>query len=407
MPDSSTNDSNSIDSISNIKTEIERILGLPFSPNNYVKHLESGQLTFQTILEAVSNAKTVICIEFYLFKDDETGKKLAEILKEKAAQGVQVYLLYDHFGSFLTSHKFWTDLKTVGIKVHVSHPFKWTSPKGYIYRNHKKLLIIDGLKVFIGGFNIADEYHGYVRKKKNRWRDTGIYIEGPIASTMLEIFRKSWSKWKGNFVSCDITHQNINHGAQVIPVFANSGKARRKMRRLFVFSINNAKESILITTAYFFPSRRLLRALENSARRGIDVKLLLPGESDVMSVLYAGQAYYKRLLRAGVTIYNYQGSILHSKTAVFDDKWSIVGSANLDMQSLRRNEESNVGILDRDFGRQMSEAFKRDLKDANKIDLSKWMTRPLYHKFLENIFAAIMKRLCEPVNKNSTTGWNK
>ncbi len=393
MADSPSNNLNSVDSISNIKTEIENILGLPFSPNNYVKHLESGQLTFQRILEAVSNAKTVICIESYLFKDDESGRKLAEILKEKAAQGVQVYLLYDHFGSFLTSRKFWTDLKKVGIKVHVSHPFKWTSPRGYIYRNHKKLLIIDGQKVFIGGFNIADEYHGYVRKKKNRWRDTGIYIEGPIASTMLDIFRKSWSKWKGSFDDFNIKHQDIHHGSQAIPVFANSGRARRKMRRLFVFSIKNAQESILITTAYFFPSRRLLRALENSARRGLNVKLLLPGESDIMSVLYAGRAYYKRLLRAGVEIYNYHGSMLHAKTAVFDDTWSIVGSANLDMQSLRRNEESNVGILDRDFGRQMSEAFNRDLKNANKVDFSKWMDRPLYQKFLEKIFAAIMKRL--------------
>jgi len=243
MPDSPTRYSRSIDSIANIKVDIEDILGLPFSPNNYVKPLESGQLTFQSILEAVSNAKKVICIEFYIFKDDESGKKLAGILKERAVQGVKVYLLYDHFGSFLTSRKFWSDLKKVGINIQVSHPFKWTYPQGYIYRNHKKLLIIDGWKVFIGGFNIADEYHGYVRKKKNRWRDTGIYIEGPIASTMLDIFRKSWSKWKGSFVDFDIKHKDILHGTQVIPVFANSGKARRKMRRLFIFSIKNAKKN--------------------------------------------------------------------------------------------------------------------------------------------------------------------
>ena len=393
MPDSSSTDAHSGDSFVNIKTDIERILGLPFSPDNYVNPFESGQLTFQAILEAVSYAKKVICIEFYIFKDDETGRKLAEILKEKAAQGVQIYLLYDHFGSFLTSYKFWSDLKKVGINVQVSHPFKWTSPTSYIYRNHKKLLIIDGRKVFIGGFNIADEYHGYVRKKKNRWRDTGIYLEGPIASTMLDIFRHSWSRWRGSFDDVAIKHQDTYHGTYAIPVFANSGRARRKMRRLFIYSIKNAKESILITTAYFFPSRRMLRALENSAGRGINVKLLLPGESDVLSVLYAGRAYYTRLLRAGVKIHNYHGSLLHSKTAVFDDKWSIAGSANLDMQSLRRNEESNVGILDKEFGRKMSEAFNRDLKEANKLDLATWTERPLYQKFLEKMFAAIMKRL--------------
>ncbi len=393
MPDSPPDDTSSIDSISNLKTEIENILDLPFSPNNYVKPLESGQLTFQRIIETVSNARRFICIEFYIFKDDNTGKRLARILKEKAAQGVQVYLLYDHFGSFLTSYKFWSDLKKVGIKVQVSHPFKWTSPMSYIYRNHKKLLIIDGQQVFIGGFNIADEYHGYVRKKKNRWRDAGIYMEGPIASIILDMFRHSWSKWRSSFDYADIKHQDSHQGTQAIPVFANSGRARRKMRKLFISSIKNAQESIYITTAYFFPSRRLLRALENAARRGLRVNLLLPGESDVLSVLYAGRAYYTRLLQAGVTIYNYHGSLLHAKTAVFDNVWSIVGSANLDMQSLRRNEESNVGILDRAFGKKMSETFNRDLNEADKLELATWTLRPMYQKFLEKLFAAIMKRL--------------
>jgi cardiolipin synthase len=375
------------------KSELEKILDLPFADNNDVQLFQTGQETFQEILSALSNARDIICIEIYIFKDDESGRKLAEILKEKAAQGVQIYLLYDHFGSFLTSRKFWTDLKKVGIKVQVSHTFRWSSPRGYIYRNHKKILIIDGEKVFIGGFNIADEYHGYLKKRKNRWRDTGILIKGPIASIMLDIFRKSWSKWQVRFVHYDRKPLQIKDGVPVIPVFANSGRARRKMRKLFIFSIKNAKKSIRITTAYFFPSRRLLNALKHSARRGTSVKLLLPGESDVSSVLYAGRAYYKKLLEAGVEIYNYHGSILHSKTAVFDDKWSIIGSANLDMQSLRRNEESNVGILDIDFGRQMSDAFNRDLQDANKINLSAWIKRPLYQKFLEKMFAAIMKRL--------------
>jgi cardiolipin synthase len=149
----------------------------------------------------------------------------------------------------------------------------------------------------------------------------------------------------------------------------------------------------LITTAYFFPSRRLLKALENAAGCGLSVKLLLPGESDILSVLYAGRAYYRKLLKSGVEIYNYQGAVLHSKTAVFDGRWSIVGSANLDMQSLRRNEESNVGILDSDFGTRMVETFNNDLKHAVKIDSQKWSSRPLYQKVLEKFFASLMKRL--------------
>ncbi len=393
MPDSIVISSDSTDDNANWKAPIESILGLPFSFNNFVKPLESGQITFQAILKAVSDARSIICIEFYMFKDDESGRKLAEILKSKAQQGVKIYLLYDHFGSFFTSHKFWSGLKKVGINVQVSHPFKWTSLRGYLYRNHKKLLIIDGKTVFIGGFNIADEYHGYLKKRKNRWRDTGIYIEGPIALIMLDIFRKSWSRWRHSFTEYYKHPHLIKDGVPVIPVFANSGKARRKMRRLFIFSIKNAKKNIFITTAYFFPSRRMLKALKASARQGIGVKLLLPGESDVMSVLYAGRANYKKLLQAGVEIFNYHGSILHSKTAVFDDTWSIIGSANLDKQSLRRNEESNAGILDNAFSRHMSDTFKRDLQYAEKIDLTTWMNRPLYQKFLEKFFGALMKKI--------------
>jgi cardiolipin synthase len=375
------------------KSIIENILGVHFTYNNNVQLLKSGQETFQIILDSVSTARDIICIEFYIFKDDDTGKKLAELLKEKARQGVKVYLLYDHFGSFLTSRAFWLDLKKAGVKIMVSHPFKWTAPRGYIYRNHKKLLVIDGAKAFTGGFNIADEYHGHFKKRKKTWRDTGIYLEGPIAHTLLNMFRKSWTTWKGESIIWNTKQMSLNHGVPVIPIFANSGRARRKMRRLLIYSIKNAKESIFLTTAYFIPSRKILKALVQAVRKGVTLKLLLPGKTDVMPVFYAGRSYYRRLLKAGVEIYNYRGSVLHAKTTVFDGCWSIIGSTNLDFQSLWRNEESNVGILDRDFSRHMIEVFQNDLKNSIKIDSDSWARRPLYQKILEKSSSLIMKKL--------------
>lgn len=369
------------------KPEIENILGLPFTDNNRVRLLESGQETFQAILDAVSGAQNIICIEFYIFKDDGTGRKLAALLKEKSRQGVKVYLMYDHFGSFLTSRKFWTDLKKDGIKVRVSHPFKWSSLKGYIYRDHKKLLLIDGQKAFIVGFNIADEYHGYFLKRRTRvWRDMGIYLEGPIASTLLGIFGKSWRTWKWDIIKFQAESRPSDAGAPVIPIFVSSGRGRRRMRRLLLYSIKNSAESIFITTAYFIPSRKILRALLNASWKGVNVKLLLPGKSDVMPVFYAGRNYYKRLLKAGVGIYNYQDAVLHSKTSVFDGCWSIIGSANLDYQSLRRNEESNVGIFDKAFSREMIETFHKDLQKSIRIDAGSWAERPFYEKLLEKFF---------------------
>ena len=165
------------------------------------------------------------------------------------------------------------------------------------------------------------------------------------------------------------------------------------MRKLFIYSIKNAKESIFLTTPYFIPGRKILKALVNAAEIGIDCHILLQGETDVKSVYYAGRRYYKRLLKAGVKIYNYKGSILHAKTAVFDGCWSIVGSTNLDIQSLLRNEESNAGILDRDFSRYMMEVFQSDMKDSIEVDAVTWQNRPLYEKFLEKLCSFIMKKL--------------
>ena len=375
------------------KSAIEEALVIPFTEDNYVRLLRSGEETFQSIFEAVTNARDIICVEFYIFKDDNTGKRLAELLKQKVTEGLRVYVLYDHFGSFMTSRNFWSDLKKAGLNLRASHPFKWSAPRLYIHRDHKKLLIIDGQKAFTGGFNIADEYGGYFRKGKLAWKDTGIYLEGPIAATLFEIFNKSWTAWKGNPISLDINTRTIEKGVPVIPIFTNSAKGRRKLRKLFFYSIDNAKEKIFLTSAYFTPSRRIITSLENAVKRGVDVKLILPGKSDILPVYYAGRYFYTKLLKAGIKIHNYQGRILHAKTAVFDCCWSIVGSANLDFQSLRRNDEGNVGILNEDFGKQMTELFMEDLRHSTEINVDIWSKRPSYEKALEKFFSVFRKRL--------------
>jgi cardiolipin synthase len=375
------------------KSAIEEVLGLPFTENNYVRLLASGEETFRTIFDTVNNAQDIICIEFYIFKDDSTGKRLADLLMKKARQGVKVYVLYDHFGSLTTSGNFWSEMREAGINLRASRPFKWSAPRRYVYRNHKKLLIIDGQKAFTGGFNIADEYGGYFRKGKLAWRDTGIYLEGPIALTLLDIFKKSWTAWKGKPILWDTQARPAEHGVPVIPIFTSSAKGRRKLRKLFFYSINNAKEKIFLTSAYFTPSKRIIRVLENAVKRGVNVKLLLPGKSDFPPVYYAGRHFYSKLSKAGIEIYNYQGRILHAKTAVFDRSWSIIGSANLDFQSLRRNDESNVGILNLNFGKQMTESFLKDLRQSVKVNTATWSNRPFHEKVLERVFSIFRKRL--------------
>jgi cardiolipin synthase len=373
---------------------IEEVLGIPFTDGNTVTLLWKDKESFHTIFDFVQKAKELICLEFYIFRNDETGNELAGILQQKASEGVKVQVLYDHFGSLQTPMKFWRDLKRAGVRVRASHPFKWTAPFHYVHRDHKKLIIIDGVKAFTGGLNIANEYRGYhIRKKSKGWRDTGIFLEGPIAGRLMDIFRKSWRIWKGAPIVFRRRIEPVPGGLPVIPIFASSAKGRRKMRNLLYYSINQAGSSIYLTTAYFTPSRRMVQVLEEAVARGTNVKLLLPGRTDIAAAYYAGRSFFTRLLRAGVEIYNYGGEILHAKTAVFDGVWSVIGSANLDFQSLRRNDEGNVGILSEDFGRQMMEIFHEDLKQSEQVVLAQWVKRPFFEKVKEKFFALFRRRL--------------
>lgn len=379
------------------KKKLQRIYGygISFVEGNIVKLLWKGSESFQTIFNFIKEAKELICLEFYIFRSDETGQELAEILKKKASEGIKVYVLHDHFGSLGTSRKFWKSLKQAGAFIKASRPFKWKDPLHYIHRDHKKLIIIDGVRAFTGGLNIANEYRGYYGFKKVKgWRDTGIFLEGPAAKTLLDIFKKSWESWKGPSIRFEKTVEPIPGGVPVLPIFASSAKARRRMRRLLYYSINKSQKSIYLTTAYFSPSRRLLQILENAVKREVEVKLLLPGKSDVPAAHYAGRAFFKKLLRMGVKIYNYnKKEILHAKTAVFDEVWSIIGSANLDFQSLRKNDEGNVGIVDENFGKKMIEIFKEDLKNSEEIILENWVKRPFFEKVKEKFFAMFRRRL--------------
>lgn len=165
------------------------------------------------------------------------------------------------------------------------------------------------------------------------------------------------------------------------------------MRKLLYYSIDQAQTSILLTTAYFIPSRRLIQRLEEAVRRGVEVKLLVPGKSDIPIASYAGRAFFSRLLKAGIEIYTYLGEMLHAKTYLFDQSWSIIGSTNLDYQSLRYNDEGNIGILDSVFASKMAGVFEEDLKNSSQVDIETWHKRPLLGKMIEHFFALFRKRL--------------
>ncbi|MDI6801060.1 MAG: phospholipase D-like domain-containing protein [Thermodesulfovibrionales bacterium] len=376
---------------------IEKIYRCRFSSAANVQVLWKGNETFRTIFDSIKEAKKYICLQFYIFRNDETGTELSELLKQKSKEGVMVYLLYDHFGSFGTPNSFWKDLKQAGMKIKASHPFKWTAPFHYVHRDHRKLILIDGKKAFTGGLNIANEYSGFHLRRKGRgWRDTGIMLEGPIVKELFSSFQKSWQTWGGETIkdlNLEIRNSKLKDNIPAIPLFVSSARGRRRMRSLLYYSINHSQKSISLTTAYFTPSWRMLETLENAVARGAIVRLLIPGISDVPAASYAGRAFFARLLKAGVEIYTYSGEILHSKSYIFDECWSIVGSTNMDFQSLRYNDEGNIGILDAGFASEMAKIFEEDLKHAIKIDKDEWQKRPLKEKIKEHFFSLFRKRL--------------
>jgi cardiolipin synthase len=245
-------------------------------------------------------------------------------------------------------------------------------------------VVIDGGVAFTGGLNVGDEYRGYLRKKITGWRDTGVVVKGPIAAAMFEAFKRSWMECKGGRIEDPPVEPKgePEQDVAMIPLFSSSRKSMRALRQLLQFSVHAARKSIHLTMAYFIPTRKFLRVLLKAARRGVDVKIILPGQSDLRWVAYASRTYYKTLLREGVQIFHYQPRVLHAKTMVFDGHWSIVGSANLDSRSLNYNYECGVGVMDQGVGEEMERIFQHDLEDSAPVTeevLSRW---PLHERAL-------------------------
>jgi cardiolipin synthase len=374
--------------------QLERIYGGKFVPGNRITVFHEVKDAFLDIFREIERARESICLVFYIFRNDVTGSELAELLKTKAREGVRVCLLYDHFGSLFTPRWFWQSLKEAGAEVKASRPLKWKRPREYIYRDHRKLIVIDGKIAFTGGLNIADEYRPF-RHRIRGWRDTAVRVEGPAALKLYDIFDKTWQFWKGTPLAALSGEEvpSFEDGLSVMPIFSSSARGRRKIRKLLHWCIRKSQSQISLTTAYFTPSRRLIQILAEAVERGVRVRLLLPSKSDISPAQYAGRAFFLRLLKSGVEIYLYQDTVLHAKSYVFDDVFSIVGSANLDFQSLRKNDEGNVGVYDERFAREMEMIFAMDIGKSRKVDLDEWRKRPLCDKIKERFFVLFRMRL--------------
>jgi len=376
----------------------EAIVGSPLTVGNKVALLQDGPATFKLMFAAIRNAKDHINMETYIIEDDEVGNRFSDALIRKQAQGVQVNFIYDSVGSINTPAAFFKRLTDSGIKVLEFNPINpLTAKKGWEVnqRDHRKLLIVDGRTAFLGGINISSVYSGgsFSQRSKQRpeggppWRDTHMQVEGPVVGEFQKMFLATWEKQKGETLAPRKYFPQLgNRGKEVVRAIGSSpDEPYSLIYATLISAIGSAETTVHLTNAYFVPDPQLLAALKDAVQRGVDVRIILPSNTDSWLVFHAGRSYYAELLGAGVKIYERHDALLHSKTALIDGVWSTIGSTNLDWRSFLHNEEVNAVILGREFGAQMQSMFETDLASSSPVTLEQWEQRSIGDRLKETL----------------------
>lgn len=373
-------------------------LGSPLTGSNKVTVLANGENKFPELLETIRTANHHIHLEYYIYECDETGMEVIEELIKKATEGVAVRFIYDDFGSPGIKKPLEKRMKNAGIEITAFHKIKfYLLANRFNYRNHRKILIVDGHTAFVGGINVSDKYvNNETAQNKLYWRDTHIKLEGPGVYYLQYLFITDW-----NFC----TDSNFTPGEDYFALPKETGNncyvqiaaggpdsPLPTILYSLLQAINLATKEILITTPYFIPGDSIMDALCVAAISGLKVKLLVPGISDSKIVNAASRYYYTKLLEAGVEIYLYKRGFVHAKTMVTDGCLSIIGTANMDIRSFELNFEVNALVYDTATGKQMRKLFFEDIKEAEKIDAEKWLNRPWIKQLPEKI-----ARLLSPV----------
>jgi cardiolipin synthase len=365
----------------------------PVTGNNFVKLLLNGEEKFPELLNALEGARSHIHLEYYIYEDDETGNSIADMLIKKVRQGVEVRFMYDDFGSHNLGRGFIKKLEENGIETAPFYKIKWYALVNRLnYRNHRKIVVIDGKKSFIGGINISNKYRNDNQPENDLyWRDTHLMIEGPATFYLQYMFLCDW-----NFSA----KNKLQFGPDYFPKYPKEDKIRDELVQIvpsgpdsklpvifysLLEAIGAAKKQVLITSPYFIPGESLMDALIIAAKSGIKIKLLVPGKSDSWIVNAAARSYYKELLRHGVRIFEYQKGFVHSKVMIIDDNLSVVGSANMDYRSFDLNFEVNAMLYSKTITQQLQKAFSNDLKQSGEINPTDWINRPRYIHLYEKL----------------------
>jgi len=349
---------------------------------NQIRIFTEGEAAFRAMRDAIAGAEREVLVESYIWRDDAIGRAFLHDLADAAARGVTVRVVADALGSAGTRREFWQDMERRGIEARLFHPLfprLWSQ----LYRDHRKILVVDRTVAFTGGMNIGEEYGSFKPHEAGAfWRDTHLAVRGPVAWEMAVVFGESWDRAGGTPFSIepmDPASQG-EQGARVLVLDARPGRGHEEAASVLAAIVGAARRRVWVTNAYFAPRPPAVEILGRAVDRGIDVRLLLPGRTDVALVRHAGHGFFQDLLDRGVRIYEYQAAILHAKCLVADGKAAVVGSTNLDFRSFHFNAECNLVIFDREVGRQLDAIFEEDLERAEEIDAAAWRRRGVGHR---------------------------
>ena len=371
------------------------LTGSALSEGNRVDVLRNGVQIFPSMLAAIRAAAKTINLEFYIYWDGEVGKTFAQALAERARAGVTVNVILDAVGSATMSPELVEFLRRNGVNVEWFHPIRWYTLSRVNHRTHRKLLIVDGTVGFSGGVGIADNWLGDA-DSRDHWRETMVRVEGPVVTQMQFAFMDNWVKSRGELLTGLDYFPRIEprgpHLTQVVKSSPSEGSSAVKL--LYVVSIVSATRSIYISNAYFVPDRDTIRALEGAVRRGVDVRVIVPGEyTDVPIARHAGRLFYAQLLLRGIRIFEYQPTMMHAKTMVVDGVWTTIGSSNFDDRSFRLNDEVNVNVHDEAIATQMEQMFFEDLARSEEITPPRWIRRPWLDRVKERVAGWVRPQL--------------
>jgi cardiolipin synthase len=377
------------------RREMGVMLGPGIMPGNRVTALNNGDEIFPAMLDAIRGAQRTINFETYIYWSGETGRAFADALSERARAGVRVNVLLDWVGSVKMEDALIEGMKDAGVVVEKYRPLKWYNLGRLNNRTHRKILVVDGRVGFTGGVGVADQWTGHAQDP-DHWRDLHFRVEGPVVLQFQAAFNDNWIKTTGEVLNGADHFPPLDEvGDMPAHMFiASPSGGSESMHLMYLMTIAASRKSIDLHAAYFVPDRLIIEALLQARKRGVRVRVVLPGKHiDSETVRLASKAHWGELLLGGVEIHEYQPTMMHNKMLIVDGEMVSVGSTNFDVRSFRLNDEASMIVYDAAFAAEMTAVFEADLADSIRYTHAMWKARPFREKVFETLVLPFKSQL--------------